>query len=387
MKSVNSRGLTAAILCMSAVHMSVNAISPILGKIREHTGATDTGVQFLMTFPFLFVVAVSLLIGFLDRRVNKKLTAAVSLALAAVSGLGAYFFHGNLPILYVWSALLGISIGLVGPVCTSMIADWYEGKARESMLGYQTSAQNLFSIVMTYCGGLLASVAWHNTYLVYLLVIPGLVLTLLFVPGPNRDSAAEHANQMKTTADGKLPMLVFLFCGIAMLHMLLFFIAPTNAAMLVNERDLGDERVIGTATTLLTVAGLLAGLIFGRLATVIGRQTITLGYILLAAGFAILQGAQSLPLLYIGMFVAGMSNAFIIPQCMAGAVRASPGRATLVNSLIFSLMNIGTFLAPLLTDLAALLSGTGAVGPRFILAGLLSAAGAFVFGPLLRAKR
>lgn len=165
MKSVNRRGLSAAILAMSAVHMSANAISPILGEIKSHLPeATDTGVQFLMTFPFLFVVVVSLIIGMLGERVNKKLAAIISLGLTAVSGLGAFFFHQSLAILYCWSAILGVAIGLIGPICASLIAIWYQGKARESMLGYQTSAQNLFSIAMTYGGGLLASIIWYDTY-------------------------------------------------------------------------------------------------------------------------------------------------------------------------------------------------------------------------------
>ena len=388
MKSVNRRGLSAAILAMSAIHMSANVISPILGEIKSHLPeATDTGVQFLMTFPFLFVVVISLITGMLGERVNKKLAAIISLGLTAVSGLGAFFFHQSLAILYCWSAILGVAIGLIGPICASLIAIWYQGKARESMLGYQTSAQNLFSIAMTYGGGLLASIIWYDTYLVYLLVIPGIILTTLYIPDRCKTVTANREDRMTAGTRKRIPPMVFLFCGIAMMHMLLFFIAPTNVAMLVEERHLGGVTVVGTATTLLLVAGLIAGIIFGKLAAVIGRHTITIGYILLATGYAVLQGANSLPLLYTGMFIAGMSNAFIIPQCMASAVQIAPNHATLVNSLIFSLMNIGTFIAPLLTSLAAALFGSGAVGPRFILAGIVSAVCGCILGWVLQTKQ
>ena len=114
MKAINRRGLTAAILTMSVLHMSANAISSILAAIAARfPEAPVTSVQFLMTFPFLFVVAVSLIVGLLGEHINKKWAAVTSLILGGFSGIGAFFFHNSLAVLYFWSALLGIAIGLL----------------------------------------------------------------------------------------------------------------------------------------------------------------------------------------------------------------------------------------------------------------------------------
>ena len=386
-RNINLRGLTLTIMAMSILQMSTNAISSILAAIAgTFPDASVTQVQFLMSFPFFFVVTVSLIVGFLGERLNKKITAAAGLALGGISGLGAFFMHGSLTVLYVWSALLGIGIGLVVPICTSLIAIYYDGTARDNMYGYQSSASNLGSIIMTFLGGLLASIAWHMTYLVYLLVIPGLLLTLKFVPGKEMKPAGP-AGRASGSEEGRLTPGVFLFCGIAMLHMLLFFIGPTNIAMLVAERGIGSEMEAGTATSLILVTGMLGGLVFGRLAARIGKHTITLGYVLLAIGFVIINNAHSMLPLYIGALIAGLSNAWIMPQCMGSAVRLAPAKATLVNSLFFSMANIGTFLAPLLTGLAGAISKSNAVGPRFALAATLSAIGACVFAVVFGRKK
>ena len=58
----NNSGLKAAILTMSFIQMATNAVSSILANIAtEFPDASVTTIQYLMTFPNLMIVAVSVI--------------------------------------------------------------------------------------------------------------------------------------------------------------------------------------------------------------------------------------------------------------------------------------------------------------------------------------
>ena len=123
-KKLNKTGLKAAILTMSFLQMATNAISAILADIALEFPETSTvAVQYLMTFPNLLVVVMSIVTARLSVRVPKKLLAMVGLCASLSAGIGSFLFHGSIALLYFWAGVLGIGIGLVVPVAASLIAD------------------------------------------------------------------------------------------------------------------------------------------------------------------------------------------------------------------------------------------------------------------------
>ncbi len=105
------------------------------------------------------------------------------------------------------------------------------------MLGYQTGAANAGSMIMTYVGGVLATIAWQFDYLVYLLAIPGLILTLLFVPKQNVVTQNQVVTEKKKF---KIEAHEVLFCVVAAVYMLMFYLGPTNIALYFSEKQIGN---------------------------------------------------------------------------------------------------------------------------------------------------
>lgn len=122
----NNSGLKAAILTMSFIQMATNAVSSILANIAtEFPDASVTTIQYLMTFPNLMIVAVSVIAAGLAERISKRTLAATGLLLAAVSGILSFAVHGSILILYVWAGMLGLGVGLVVPMANSLISDYF----------------------------------------------------------------------------------------------------------------------------------------------------------------------------------------------------------------------------------------------------------------------
>lgn len=355
---------------MSFIQMATNAAASILADIAaEFPDAAVTEIQYLMTFPNLIMVGASVLAARLAVRISKRALAAAGLILAAAAGIFAFCFHSNLLILYVWAGMLGMGAGIVVPMANSLISDYFEGSERDAMLGYQTGAANAGSMVMTYVGGVLAAAAWYMDYLVYLLALPGLLLTLLFVPKKNiKEENSTGKAKVKITL-GKKDLG---FCVVAAFYMLLFYLGPTNIALLLREKQIGDTMTAGTASALILLGGVTMGMCFGKLAEKIGRHTITLGFFFLSAGCLMICLREQLLFIYLGCVLIGTSNPLIMPQCMGGVVNEDKQRSTMMMSIVFAVANLGTFFAPGLTAVARTVMGTDTAASRFAFAWIVT---------------
>lgn len=366
----SNTGLKAAILTMSFIQMATNAVASILANIAvEFPETSVTTVQYLMTFPNLMIVAVSVIAAGLAERISKRTLAATGLLLATVSGILSFAVHGSILILYVWAGMLGIGVGLVVPMANSLISDYFQENERDTMLGYQTGAANAGSMIMTYVGGVLATIAWQFDYLVYLLAIPGLILTLMFVPKQNvvaKDTITTEKKKLKISA------YEVLFCIVAAVYMLMFYLGPTNIALYFSEKQIGNTMTAGTASSLLLLGGVVMGFLFGKLAEKIGKHTITLGFMALFIGYTLIYIKGQLVPTYIGCVFVGMSNPLVLPQCMGSVVTEDKQRSTVMMSVVFAIANLGTFLAPGITTISKMVMHAETATSRFAFAGIVT---------------
>lgn len=373
MNQKTKNGIRAAILSMSLVQMSTNGIAPILADLAlEFPEASASTIQFLMTFPSLFVIGFSLAAGMLARWVRKKTLSAVGCALVAASGVCSFLFHPSLGVLFLWAGVMGSGVGLVVPMAASLVTDCFEGPERSSMMGLQSGAANAGGMLMAFLGGFLAVLGWRWNYLVYLIALPGLFLSLACLPrttAPERRDA-EHG------ASGLHGLLAP--CVTAVLITMLFNLVPTNLSMYITEHGLGTAAQAGTATTLLLLSGALVAVAFGPLQQRLGGGTVPLGFGLLTVGLLTCAWAPSLPVLLLGSVLSGGSISLVMPQMMLRATARNSGATAMASALVMGYSNLGVFLTPLLTNASAGLFGRPDTGCRFLLGAVLALAVALV---------
>lgn len=386
--STNKTGIKAAILTMSFLQMATNAIASILANIAgAFPDVPALTIQYLMTFPNLLVVVVSVLAAKLAMVCSKKVIASAGLLFGSLAGILSFFFHGRIVLLFVWAGLLGIGIGMVVPMATSLVSDYFSENEKDVLLGWQSGAANVGSMLMTYIGSWIAIRGWHYNYLVYLLTIPGLILTLLFVPFENVKTNPQHVrNEAVVPGKKKISIFIIMYIAIAPIFMFLFYVGPTNLAMLVEERHLGTAVTAGTAATILLIGGAMTGLIFGKIAARIGKNTVTLGFFVLMVGFLLIYFSSVTGILYVGCFLVGTSSTLVLPQCMGQMVTEDKEQTTFLMSVMFSIANLGTFLTPVLTRLSELIMGNNQVRSRFLFTAVLAGILMFLFGFIINKK-
>lgn len=376
----NSAMAKIAILTMSVVQMGTNAISPILADIAAaFPQAGASSVQFLMTFPSLLVIGVTLLAAGLANYIPKKYLAAAGCTLFSVSGLLSWMFHSSLTLLFVWAALMGTGIGLVVPMATSLVTDCFTGQEQQTMMGWQSSSANVGAMLMTFIGGYLAQVHWSCNYLVYLIAVPGILFSLTGLSAGDGQKRPQPSDTKGSS--GTLSLLknttVLAGCLLSLLVTMLFNIAPTNLSMYLTAQGIGTAAQAGTAATLLLLSGTVGGLCFGKLAGVMGRRVMSFGFGMLAAGQLICAFAPSVIIVYLGCLVCGCAISTVMPQVIMDAAAQSKGQAALTSALIMAASNLGGFCAPVFTVLVQSTVGDS-VGMRFVFSAVCAAITALV---------
>ena len=430
-KTVNKKMLKITILVVTFMQMATNGLSPAMSEIAAaFPEASASTVQMLMSLPGIFVVVLSFVSAELTARFSKKFLIGGGLVCLILVGVCGTLFHGSLQILFIWSVLMGLGMGLVIALTASLIADYFDGKEKEDLMGLQTSAGNVGGMIMTAVGGLLTSVAWNLDYCVYFLSVPGLILLLLFVPDGDEgktaasaegtgtakaeetvtdesgavktEDAGSRASETRTveTVDGRIQdktegkessaagqsekdssrgflvrkKKVWMYFVFSAVVLFLFNAGPTNLSMYVSEFEIGGSVISGWAATVFLLGGTLMGIAFGAISRRIGVCTIPLGFLLVAVGFGVMIFRQNLVCLFAGSLIAGMCISLVSAQGLlqVSALAENPKESALASALIFAGANVGTFLTPQITNLAQAVTGSESTYYRFMLAIVLA---------------
>jgi MFS family permease len=291
---------------------------------------------------------MALLTGKLAEFIAKKHLALLSSSMFIVTALGGFFFHQSLFILYVWEVTLGIGIGILVSLGTSLIADYFDGEERKSLMGLQSAAISIGGVLLSLFGGLLATIGWYYNYLAFLLIVPGFLLLLIGLPVNRPLRAKKSGERVRVTA-----RVVIVNGVIAFLFMLLFNVLPTNLAMHLKETGISGSTNAGIASAVLMLSGVPAGLLYKILARLLGERVIALGFFNLALGSFITALSDRYILILIGVFIAGFSLSLVMAQTVVSIAEKEHMEAvTMSISFNMAINNLGSFLSPYFTKLA-----------------------------------
>ena len=173
----------AAILSISTLTILMNAaIVPLLSSITSaFPDASSTLIKMSLSLPALTSIVFSLLTGLLARFIPKKFLLAGGLVLYSLGGIGAGFTT-SIEGFLVLRALLGAGSGVIAPLASDFVADFYDGGQRAKMIGYSNSAANITGIFMPILAASLAVINWRYAFGVYALGLVVLALTWFSIP-------------------------------------------------------------------------------------------------------------------------------------------------------------------------------------------------------------
>jgi len=325
----------------------LNAISILPG---------DPSVIFLVKFillsiPALFIILAAPLVGWLSDNVGRKGLLNSSLLIFGISGASGYFADSFF-FMFMGRAILGLSIAGIKTATVAMIGDYYEGSARNKVIGWQGSAMKIGGVVFMLLGGFMANFSWQTPFLGYLLAFVLLPSGLIALSESLPTVKASQAREAGERPPG-VPFwpAVYVFVS-AFLASGLFFITPVQLPFYLHNAFTASPFEMGAAIAVGNTVGALISLVYYRFRRRMNFVAIyAFIYLAMAVGYFVVALAPSYTLALLGMVVAGFGFGLYVPNHCAWILSiVSPQRRGFGVGLVTTAMFLGQFSAPILVQ-------------------------------------
>lgn len=331
------------------------AISPILGDLnRIFPKATDLEIQMLTSLPSLLIIPFVLLSGRLSVGKDKLKILTVGLSVFFLSGV-ACIFAKSMEWLIVISCILGIGAGMVIPLSTGLVVDYFTGDYRVRQLGYSSSINNLTLVLATVVTGYLADVDWHLPFLVYTLPGVSLVLSFFLKRGRSRPEPEQSIQMRHKMIDRRKLVGLMLFYFFATYAVL---VVTFYASFLIDDYKI-DSSFSGVLISLFFLAIMLPGFFIDNIIRRLTRSVNLVSLALICAGLLCVGIFRDKTMLVLGALFAGFGYGVIQPVIYDKAATIAPPRsATLALSFVMAMNYLAVMICPFIVDLFRQLFGT-----------------------------
>ena len=385
---MDKRKIKVAILSMSSLLMISMTASAVLADIQRYfVGVDPSLISMVLTIPSLMGLVFAFASGPLSLHLPKKSLVIFGLVCGLTGGMVALLFGSlSIYVLLGCSLLLGVAQGMNSTMSMALIADYFVAEESGALMGLQSAFVNGGSMVLLFSSGMLAGVSWQLSYLVYLVFIPVIVIVMKNLPNDHPQTADQERPAEKSA---KLNARVYFTALIMFLFGVFLFVFQTNVAMYVAAKGFGDASTSGLINTSMSAAGMLTGVLFGRMQRVLRQLIIPVSLVVGSLGMLSIFVIGNLPALFIGAMCCGFCLATINPAgtfVAANAVHASI--SSLAIAVVTASCSVGIFVSPLLSNAVANAAG-GNLAVKFLWAtlGLFGTAVLAVIGNAILDKK
>lgn len=363
---------TFTILAMAFLGMGVGTITPALNAIFvQFSTLPITTLLLVSTLPSLTVIPATIIAGSVaGNKVKFKTLAIIGITLFVLGGVAPYFATDFTTIL-IERAVFGIGLGIMSPLANALVMGVYEGDKIANMTGMVTLAMNIGGMVLQFMGGYFAAIGWNYSFLPHALGIISLILVIFFLPEPAAAPAQANAS---AAPKEKLPIKVWITVVVYGIFTLTIYPMLVNMSTLIVNRELGTTATAGIVLAFLTIGGMLAGSVFGKVFKMSNRFVLALGFGIAAIGMAMVVFATNVFILTIGVFIEGFAMSTLIPACMMIiGMSAKPTQMAFAVSLFFAGMNLFGFLSTYWIGAIAGITGDAVTAPIMVGMGVQAA--------------
>ncbi|MFA5548934.1 MAG: MFS transporter [Porticoccaceae bacterium] len=353
------------------------AIAPALSEIAAaFPQVSATRIKSLLTAPALAMMVVSPFAGWLSHRLGSKRLLVIGLVFYIGGGLGGGLAQ-SFGLLFTMRLLLGVGIGILMPLSSGLVAEFFEGRERLRMMGLSSSVSSFFGVGANILVGYLALFSWRYGFAVYAIGILVLVLALTYIP--LKPPAAKVA-----VPRARLPLAVYGWALAVFVQLMAIYAVPVNIALFMTENAIGGPRETGIALSCLTAASFFTGFLGVRVRGWLGRYFVFATLVLGALGYWLLATADSLGIAIAALLAIGFGNGFLMPYLFFCATTAVTGASVMGAMGVVGLAaSLGQFATPILLD--GIAHGLGDTSTRFVfqfMAVAIALAAALVLGTL-----
>ena len=340
------------LLPMTMAVMGVSVLMPVVHLLLEHFKDVPNYEYLVMggvvTMPSIWVLLLSPAAGWMADRFGRRKMLILSMVAYAFVGVAPVFLN-SLYAIILSRVGVGICEAIVMTVSTTMISDYFKGRARERWLASQTAVASISALGIIYLGGQLgAAYGWRGPFYLYLysLVLVLGVVILIWEP-----TAQENDTAVPTDGDPaqyrEFPWLRLLgICAVTLLGSISFYTVITKNAEALVALGVSDPARIGTLSVIATIGVPLGTFIYWGLSRLPIPWLLCVDFALIGFGF-VWMGRATDPTFYEwGSFINQVGCGLVLPSLLVWATRGLAfnirGRGTGMWNASFA---IGQFLS------------------------------------------
>jgi len=371
------------LLPMTMAVMGVSVLMPVVHLLLEHFEDVPNYEYLVMggvvTMPSIWILLLSPAAGWMADRFGRRKMLILSMVAYAFVGVAPVFLN-SLYAIILSRVGVGICEAVVMTVSTTMISDYFKGRARERWLASQTAVASISALGIIYLGGQLgAAFGWRGPFYLYLysLVLVLGVVMLIWEP-----TAQENATAVPTAGDPaqyrEFPWLRLIgICAVTLLGSISFYTVITKNAEALVALGVSDPARIGTLSVIATIGVPLGTFIYWGLSRLPIPWLLCVDFALIGFGF-VWMGRATDPTFYEwGSFINQVGCGLVLPSLLVWATRGLAfnirGRGTGMWNATFA---IGQFLSGMI--ITALSKPLGGLLPTLSVMGLVNLAVAVV---------
>ena len=328
-----------------ATVMAGAAISPALGQIaKAFPDASPTTIKLILTAPSIMIIPFSFLSSFLTSKLTKRTIIMIGLAIYLIGGITPQFVS-TIQLLLTLRLLLGAGVGLLMPLAMSLINDYYSGKERTQMMGYNSAFSNFGGIITMLLAGWLATFGWRIPFNVYFLGLFIFILVFLYLPKGRVQKSEQQENK------SKMPLAVYGYALAMGGIMLAYYSIATNMALYLEQNSLGGAALAGTVVSFTTVGGMITSLLLVQIEVTFKRYVIPIMLFGMGIAFLILSLTNSVILVILSVCFVGFGQGSLFPILVIKALDLVPAyQADRAVAMTSSFTFLGQFSSPIVLD-------------------------------------
>lgn len=356
------------------IGLNIVGVMPVLGMISEkYTGYSTGTLQLLQTANYALLMVGSLVIGALTTRFSKKKIVLAGFLIIGLFGALPFLLDG-FSVLFACRILIGFGFGIVSPLNTAIIAEFFEPEKRAGCMGLHVVGMGIGAMLGNMAGGVLAGIGLRFFYLIYLAPFFGAVLILALLP-------ETLPVQVKKGEKIRLTPIVYTLSLMFFMHSIFINAYSTNISMYLTQNVTADPKGSGLATAVNAACAMLIGTSFTKVLFTLKKATLPFSVAAAAAGYAVLLFVPGMPGVLICSGLCGVSlSCFSATGAYLLSVSVKPEAVAKASGVYSVIGSIGGLIAPMVLGAACIPLGgntpvnqfTVALAGMVLLAGLVS---------------
>jgi len=302
--------------------MAIIALSPTVPTLLAHfkdVGNPQLMVPLLITAPSACIALFAPGAGAIVDRFGRR---RLMLWATAVYGIGGFipFFIDNFWAVVAGRVVIGLGEAAVLTVSNTLLADYFDEKARHRWLMLQGLMGSILGSVTIACSGFLAAKGWQWPFAVYGIAFPILLASMVYLYEPVARVRAQQDASAPAAAVSPFPYKVALaVCGVTVLLSTIYYVQVIHFSVLLKDLGVLDPQSIGLAMAIPSI-GVPIGAVLFKLTTRFGvRSQIALVFLGYCIGLAGIGLAPDYKVALAFAFVQQLANGLIVPALVAFA--------------------------------------------------------------------